>query len=80
MKIKDKQVWMDPHDNSGISRKSPGDALEFDGDGNDQTALSKLLRGHLKCMTFESGRRVFQTCPSTIYYRLSLNISSIVWG
>ncbi|GFT59317.1 RNase H domain-containing protein [Trichonephila clavipes] len=62
-KIKDKQVWMAPSDHPGISRKSPGGALEFDGDRNDQTAVSILLSGHLKCMTFESGRKVFQTCP-----------------
>ncbi|GFW82235.1 hypothetical protein TNCV_3817161 [Trichonephila clavipes] len=38
-------------------------ALEFDGDRNDETAVSRLLSKHLKCMTFESGRKVFQTCP-----------------
>ncbi|GFY04331.1 hypothetical protein TNCV_4414191 [Trichonephila clavipes] len=38
-------------------------ALEFDGDRNDQTAVSRLLSGYLKCMTFESVRKVFQTCP-----------------
>ncbi|GFW60609.1 kinesin-like protein KIF11 [Trichonephila clavipes] len=63
MKIKDKKVWMAPPDHSGISRKSPGGALEFDGDRNDQTTVSRFLSGHLKCMTFESGRKVFQTCP-----------------
>ncbi|GFX68285.1 RNase H domain-containing protein [Trichonephila clavipes] len=63
MKIKDKQVWIAPPDHPGISRKSPGGVLEFDGDRNDKTAVSRLLSGHLKCMTFESGRKVFQTCP-----------------
>ncbi|GFT88554.1 hypothetical protein TNCV_5000371 [Trichonephila clavipes] len=50
-------------DHLGISRKSPGGALEFDGDRNDQTAVSRLLSGHLKCMTFESGRKVFKIGP-----------------
>ncbi|GFY40271.1 uncharacterized protein TNIN_253711 [Trichonephila inaurata madagascariensis] len=59
MKIMQKQVWMAPPDHHGISR-SPGGALEFDGGRNDQTAVSS---GHLKCMTLESGRKVFQTCP-----------------
>ncbi|GFT32835.1 hypothetical protein TNCV_5038821 [Trichonephila clavipes] len=46
-----------------INRKNPGGALEFDGDRNDQTAVSRLLSAHLKCMIFESGRKDFQTCP-----------------
>ncbi|GFS50770.1 hypothetical protein TNCV_4847081 [Trichonephila clavipes] len=46
---------MAPDDHPGISRKRPRGALEFDGDRNDQTAVSRLLRGHLKCMIFESG-------------------------
>ncbi|GFW13094.1 uncharacterized protein TNCV_3330261 [Trichonephila clavipes] len=54
---------MAPPDHPGISRKCPGGALEFDGDRNDQTAVCKLLSGQLKSMTFESGRKVFQTCP-----------------
>ncbi|GFU51392.1 putative RNA-directed DNA polymerase from transposon BS [Trichonephila clavipes] len=62
-KIKDRQVWMAPPDHSGISRKSPVGALEFDGDRNDQKAASRLLSGHLKCMTFEPVRKVLQTCP-----------------
>ncbi|GFW96727.1 RNase H domain-containing protein [Trichonephila clavipes] len=62
LKIKDKQVWIAPPDHSGISRKSPGGALEFDGNINDQMAVSRLLSGHLKGMTFQSGRKVFQTC------------------
>ncbi|GFW99961.1 uncharacterized protein TNCV_3079581 [Trichonephila clavipes] len=45
---------------SGDCRKSPGGALDFDENRNDQTALSRLLTGHLKGMTFESGRKVFQ--------------------
>ncbi|GFX70910.1 RNase H domain-containing protein [Trichonephila clavipes] len=63
VKIKDKQVWMALPHQPGISRKSPGRALEFGGDRNDETAVSRMLSGHLKCMTFESGRKVFQTCP-----------------
>ncbi|GFU64939.1 hypothetical protein TNCV_1994531 [Trichonephila clavipes] len=57
MKIKDKQVWIVPPDHRGISRKSPGGALEFDGNRNDQMALSRLLSGHSKGMTFESGQK-----------------------
>ncbi|GFT79422.1 uncharacterized protein TNCV_604331 [Trichonephila clavipes] len=49
-------------DHLEISSKSPGGALEFDGNRNDQTVVSRLLSGHLKDMTFESGRKVFQTC------------------
>ncbi|GFW43195.1 hypothetical protein TNCV_1349591 [Trichonephila clavipes] len=59
MKIKDKQVWMAPSNHPGISRKSSGGALEFDEYRKDQTAESRFLSGHLKCMTFESGRKVF---------------------
>ncbi|GFX30810.1 RNase H domain-containing protein [Trichonephila clavipes] len=62
MKIKDKQVWIAPPDHPGISRKSPGGALKFDGNRNDQTAVFRLISGHFKDMTFESGRKVFQTC------------------
>ncbi|GFX09872.1 hypothetical protein TNCV_3565501 [Trichonephila clavipes] len=54
---------MAPPDHPRISRESPRDDLVFDGDRNDQTAVSRLLSGHLKCMTFESARKVFQTCP-----------------
>ncbi|GFS50841.1 uncharacterized protein TNIN_136611 [Trichonephila inaurata madagascariensis] len=54
---------MAPPDHPGNSRKSPGGALEFEGNKNDQTAVSRLLSGHLKDMTFESGCKVFQTCP-----------------
>ncbi|GFV83980.1 hypothetical protein TNCV_1479821 [Trichonephila clavipes] len=63
MKIKDRQVWMAPPDHPGISRKSTGGALEFDGDRNDRTAVSRLLSGHVNCITFESYRKIFQTCP-----------------
>ncbi|GFU91190.1 uncharacterized protein TNCV_4925201 [Trichonephila clavipes] len=45
-----------------VCRKSPPNALEFDGTRNDQTAVSRLPSAHLKSMTFESGRKVFQTC------------------
>ncbi|GFY48665.1 uncharacterized protein TNIN_246091 [Trichonephila inaurata madagascariensis] len=62
MKIKDRQVWITPPDHPGISRKIPGGALEFYGNRKDQTAVSRLLSGHLKGMTFESGRKVSQTC------------------
>ncbi|GFT37094.1 RNase H domain-containing protein [Trichonephila clavipes] len=61
MKIKDMQVWMAPPDHPGISRESPGVTLEFD--RNYQTTVSRLLSGYLKCMTFKSGHKVFQTCP-----------------
>ncbi|GFT00716.1 RNase H domain-containing protein [Trichonephila clavipes] len=65
MKIMGKQVWKTPPDHPGISRKSSGGALEFDGDRNDQTAVSRFLSGYLKCITFESGRKVFQTCSKS---------------
>ncbi|GFV02680.1 hypothetical protein TNCV_2743531 [Trichonephila clavipes] len=42
----------------GISRKSPGGSLEFYGNRNDQTAVFRLLSGHLEGMAFESGRMV----------------------
>ncbi|GFY68813.1 uncharacterized protein TNIN_288331 [Trichonephila inaurata madagascariensis] len=58
----DENVWIAPPDHPGISRKSRGGASEFDGNRKDQTAVSRLLSGHLKGMTFESGRKVFQTC------------------
>ncbi|GFY72341.1 RNase H domain-containing protein [Trichonephila inaurata madagascariensis] len=48
MKIKDKQVWIASPDHLGISRKSPGGALEFKGNRNDQMAVSRLLSRHLK--------------------------------
>ncbi|GFX58988.1 uncharacterized protein TNCV_4391251 [Trichonephila clavipes] len=54
-----------PPDHPGNRRKSPGGALEFDGNRNDQTAVSRLLSGHLKGMAFESGRKVFQTCSKS---------------
>ncbi|GFY39914.1 hypothetical protein TNIN_69571 [Trichonephila inaurata madagascariensis] len=71
---------MAPPDHPGISRKSPGGALEFDGDRNDQTAVSRLLSRHLKCMAFESGRKVFQTCSKC--YLLSASPEHILdfWG
>ncbi|GFV02580.1 hypothetical protein TNCV_5017481 [Trichonephila clavipes] len=50
--------------------------MEFDGDRNDQKTVSRLLSGHFNCMTFESGRKVFQTCSSA-YCRLPLNITWI---
>ncbi|GFY49863.1 RNase H domain-containing protein [Trichonephila inaurata madagascariensis] len=62
IKIKVKQIWIAPPDHPGISRKSPGGALEFDGNRNDQTAVSKLLSGHSKGITFKSDCKVFQTC------------------
>ncbi|GFX88359.1 hypothetical protein TNCV_1705791 [Trichonephila clavipes] len=62
MKIKDKQVRMAAPDHSGISRKSSWGASDFEGNRNDQTDVSRLNRGHLKSMTFEFGRKVFQTC------------------
>ncbi|GFX89036.1 uncharacterized protein TNCV_2853361 [Trichonephila clavipes] len=86
MKIKDKKVWSAPPDHPGISRKSPGGALEFDGDRKDQTAASRLLSGHLKCMSFESGRKAFQTCskchlepasPEHILDRLGLALEDV---
>ncbi|GFX74302.1 uncharacterized protein TNCV_3452501 [Trichonephila clavipes] len=40
----------------------PWGALEFNGYRNDQKAASRLLSGHLKDISFESGRKVFQTC------------------
>ncbi|GFW55698.1 uncharacterized protein TNCV_120821 [Trichonephila clavipes] len=54
-----------PLNHPGISRKGPGGALEFDGDRYDQTAVSRLLSGHLKCMNFESGLKVFQICSKS---------------
>ncbi|GFU92268.1 uncharacterized protein TNCV_1338491 [Trichonephila clavipes] len=62
MKIKDKQFWIALPDHPGISRKCPGSALEFDGNRKDQQAVSRLLSGNLKGMTFESGRKVTLTC------------------
>ncbi|GFY40285.1 hypothetical protein TNIN_255371 [Trichonephila inaurata madagascariensis] len=55
LKIKDKQVWIAPPDNSRISRKSPSGALEFDGNRNDQTAVSRLLRGPLNISSIAWG-------------------------
>ncbi|GFW40993.1 hypothetical protein TNCV_414021 [Trichonephila clavipes] len=60
----ERQASLDvPPDLTGISSKSPEGTLEFDGGRNDQTAVSRWLSEHLKCMTFESNRKVFQTCP-----------------
>ncbi|GFY58248.1 uncharacterized protein TNIN_182421 [Trichonephila inaurata madagascariensis] len=59
----DGQASLDsPSRPSRIRRKSPGGALEFDGNRKDHMAVSRLLSGHLKGMTFESSRKVFQTC------------------
>ncbi|GFX51813.1 transposable element Tcb2 transposase [Trichonephila clavipes] len=80
MKIKDPKIWMASPDPPRPSRKSLGGALEFDGNRKDQTAVSRLLSGCLKGMTFESGRKVSRLVPSVTYCRLPLNISSVVWG
>ena len=61
-KKEDRQVWLTPPTHPWFSRKTPGGALEFEGNRHDQTAVSRLISGHLKNMTFESGRKVFSLC------------------
>ncbi|GFY13432.1 uncharacterized protein TNCV_1803031 [Trichonephila clavipes] len=46
----------------GLVGKDLEGALEFNRIRKDQTAVSRLLSGHLKGMTFKSGHKVFQTC------------------
>ncbi|XP_054719197.1 uncharacterized protein LOC129228541 [Uloborus diversus] len=62
-KNRDRHVWLAPPAHSWYSRPKPGGALRFKADRQDQTAISRLFSGHLKCMSFESGRKVFPTCP-----------------
>ncbi|GFX01802.1 hypothetical protein TNCV_1022051 [Trichonephila clavipes] len=64
MNFENKQVWMAP---PGNSRKSPGDAVEFGGDRNNQTAVYRLRSGHLKCMTFNLAVRFSRLVPSVTY-------------
>ncbi|GFU97977.1 hypothetical protein TNCV_383421 [Trichonephila clavipes] len=71
VKIKDKHVWIIPPDHPGISRKSPWGALEFEANRNDQTSVSRLLSGHLKGLTSESGRKIFQTFQVSPFAGLS---------
>ncbi|GFY37288.1 uncharacterized protein TNIN_409091 [Trichonephila inaurata madagascariensis] len=82
MKIKDKEVWTAAPDHPGISRKSPGGVLEFDGDGNNQMVVSRLLSEHLKCMTFESGRKFFESNTNTSTRDIAQQLGvceSLVW-
>ena len=41
---------------------SPGGALSFDGERQDQTALSRLKSGHLRTLRFSGGNKIFPTC------------------
>ncbi|GFW37875.1 RNase H domain-containing protein [Trichonephila clavipes] len=44
-------------------QRHPGSAISFKGSRSYQTAFSRFLTRHLRCMNFEGGKRSFPICP-----------------
>lgn len=61
-KNKNRQAWLSPPAHPWYSRIKPGGSLDLEADRQNQTAVSRLISGHLKCMTFESGTKVYPLC------------------
>ncbi|GFV87489.1 RNase H domain-containing protein [Trichonephila clavipes] len=44
-------------------QRHPGSAISFKGSRSYQTAFSRFSTGHLRCINFEGGKRIFPICP-----------------
>ncbi|GFW48477.1 hypothetical protein TNCV_1110361 [Trichonephila clavipes] len=54
-------MWRIPHMHQWYTGTSPDSLLEIKCDHGSQTALDRLTSGHLKCLPFDSGRKIFLT-------------------
>ncbi|GFW07318.1 RNase H domain-containing protein [Trichonephila clavipes] len=55
--------WVVPPVHPWYFQRHPGSAISFKGSRSYQTAFSRFLTSHLRCMNFESGKRSFPICP-----------------
>ncbi|GFX15418.1 hypothetical protein TNCV_3303471 [Trichonephila clavipes] len=58
-------MWCFPPTPQWYTGTSSGYLLEVKCDRDSQTALARLTRSHLKCLSFESGRKIHPTCKKS---------------
>ncbi|GFU28666.1 uncharacterized protein TNCV_468601 [Trichonephila clavipes] len=63
--------WRTPPVHHWYTRTSPGTFLEVKCDRNSQIALARLKSGHLKCLSFEHGRKIHPNCKKYCHYPAS---------
>ncbi|GFT62772.1 RNase H domain-containing protein [Trichonephila clavipes] len=56
------RTWVVPPVHTWYSQRHPGSAISFKGSKSYQTAFSRFLTGHLRCINFEGGKRNFPIC------------------
>ncbi|GBN77200.1 hypothetical protein AVEN_220544-1 [Araneus ventricosus] len=54
--------WRHPPAHSWYRSEGPGATIHFKGDRKDQTALARLISGHLKIFRFSRGDKKFKIC------------------
>ncbi|GFW73788.1 uncharacterized protein TNCV_1542421 [Trichonephila clavipes] len=57
------RTWVVPPVHSGYLQRHHGPAISFEGSRSYQTVFSGFSTGHLRCMNFEGGKRIFPICP-----------------
>ncbi|GBO46482.1 hypothetical protein AVEN_8787-1 [Araneus ventricosus] len=49
----------------------PGHSLSLPSDKQSSTCLSRLARGHLKCLTYSEGNKIYPLCPKCQQHQAS---------
>ncbi|XP_071041949.1 uncharacterized protein [Parasteatoda tepidariorum] len=62
-KKEDLASWLVPPKHHWYQSTSPGGALNIRCNRKDQTALTRLISGHLKSLSFEGSIKIYPNCP-----------------
>ncbi|GFS78713.1 uncharacterized protein TNCV_3148821 [Trichonephila clavipes] len=57
------RTWVVPPVHPWYFQKHPGSTISFKGSRSYQTPFSRFSTGHLRCMSFEGGKRGIPICP-----------------
>ncbi|GFT38851.1 uncharacterized protein TNCV_1585481 [Trichonephila clavipes] len=55
-------TWKTPPSHNWYQQNGPGAVLELKGDRKLQTAITRLISGHTRGLTFVQGRKTFPVC------------------
>ncbi|GBM11380.1 hypothetical protein AVEN_59048-1, partial [Araneus ventricosus] len=70
-KAQNKVEWLEPPSHHCYKGRKPGLALSLPCDRQSSTCLSRLASGHLKCLTYSEGNKIYPLCPKSQRHQTS---------
>ncbi|GBN43429.1 hypothetical protein AVEN_119218-1 [Araneus ventricosus] len=70
-KTQNKAEWLVPPSHHWYKGRKPGLSLSFPCDRQSSTCLSQLASGHLNCLTYSEGNKIYTPCPKCQQHQAS---------